>query len=83
MSLHLDSLGTIAGLDAPTQCPDAGRQGTDDIQTGFGLSGVRDYKEDWANSSDNDDSPDNNAESYAAAATNMLFMTLSRGSRNF
>lgn len=74
---HLDSLGAVAGLDAPTSGPDAGLHGTEDLQSGFGLSGARDYKEEWEDSEGDENSPDYNAESYAATATGMSFKFLS------
>ncbi|KAK4691883.1 hypothetical protein P7C71_g5211, partial [Lecanoromycetidae sp. Uapishka_2] len=73
---HLDSLGAVAELEPPTEGPDAGRHGTEDLQPGFGLSGARDYKQIWEDSGSDLNSPDYNAESYAATATEFFFMNV-------
>ena len=70
---HLDSLAQLAGLSAD----DDGRHGTLDAQTGCELDGARRFLADYKGDQTGDaTSPDYNAESYAAAATEIYFMQL-------
>lgn len=69
---HLDSLAEFAALDAPSSGRDAGRHGTDDVG-GCELKGARDWLPKYVADSD-ETSPDYNAESYAAAATEIWVM---------
>ena len=73
---HLDSLAQFAGLDASTDPKDNGAHGTDDIQTGCELAGARRFLTDYIAGNTDNSSPDYNAESYAAAATEIYFMNL-------
>ena len=70
---HLDSLAQFAGLSGETDA--GGAHGTDDFQTGCELTGARSFLSDYIADDDNP-SPDYNAESYAAAATEIYFMNL-------
>ena len=68
---HLDALATYAGLTAD----DDFRHGTFDPQGTCELQGARQYLIDYV-AGTTDSSPDYNAESYAAAATEIWFMNL-------
>ncbi|KAI9862284.1 MAG: hypothetical protein M1813_004760 [Trichoglossum hirsutum] len=68
---HLDALGGIVGLD-----PDnIGSRGTSDVQQDCELNGARNYLVDYI-ADPTLSSPDYNAESYAAAATEKYFTDL-------
>lgn len=73
---HLDSLASAAGLDASTEPSENGAHGTDDIQNGCEMAGARQFLADYNSGNTDDASPDYNAESYAAAATEIYFMDL-------
>ncbi|MCJ1295982.1 hypothetical protein MMC34_007547 [Xylographa carneopallida] len=72
---HLDSLASQAGLSgAPDDAEAPGSHGTNDAQEGCELEGARDFLQ---NDNENPEgSPDYNAESYAAAATEIYFIDL-------
>jgi len=70
--MHVSSLAQQAGLQADAE----NKYGTLDAQGGCELAGARDFLADY-NAGDTDEtSPDYNAESYAAAATEIYFMQL-------
>ena len=71
---HLDTLASQAGLQANPS--EGNRHGTDDIQDGCELDGARAFLQKYKNKNTQDASPDYNAESYAAAATEIYFMEL-------
>ncbi|MCJ1287407.1 hypothetical protein MMC26_006756 [Xylographa opegraphella] len=72
---HLDSLASQAGLSgAPDDLLAPGSHGTNDEQEGCELQGARNFLRKYNNNPDA--SPDYNAESYAAAATEIYFMDL-------
>jgi hypothetical protein len=71
---HLDPLAKHAGLEAPTDGEDQNRHGTDDPQKGYEVEGARQFLEKYK--ADSKFSPDYNAESYAAAATEKYFTDL-------
>ena len=73
---HLDSLAQLAGLDASEAEGDNGAHGTDDVQTECELVGARRFLVDYVGGLTQGTSPDYNAESYAAAATEIYFMDL-------
>ena len=75
---HLDALGKLAGLDADGD----NRHGTGDSQADCELTGARKLLTGYINNPKVDTgSPDYNAESYAAAATEIYFMDLCDFSR--
>lgn len=69
---HLSALAEMAGLTAD----DDGRYGTLDVQGQCELSGARQFLKDYVADETDGTSPDYNAESYAAAATEIWFMDL-------
>lgn len=69
---HLDSLGMYAG----PQPDGTGAHGTVDVQQGCELDGARAFVSDYNAGQTEDTSPGYNAESYAAAATEIWFMNL-------
>jgi hypothetical protein len=66
---HLDSLAKEAGLEA-----EEGRHGTADPQSGCEFPGARSFLKSYIAGQTDDTSPDYNAESYAAAASEIYFM---------
>lgn len=75
---HLDALAEQAGLaaDDDKDSPDYGRHGTLDVQGQCELSGARQFLKDYDAGKTSNTSPDYNAESYAAAATEIWFMDI-------
>jgi hypothetical protein len=67
---HLDALGELVGLEADGN----GRHGTIDAQTGCELIGAREFLKDYNAKNTEGTSPDYNAESYVAAATEIYWM---------
>jgi hypothetical protein len=70
---HLDSLAEFAGLTSDPDEED-GAHGTLDAQKGCELTGARTFLRDYIAGRTSGTSPDYNAESYAAAATEIFFM---------
>lgn len=70
----MDSLGQLAGLTGSEL--DDGAHGTSDIQDGCELDGARAFLSSYNAGKTSESSPDYNAESYAAAATEIYFMNL-------
>ena len=71
---HLDPLANLAGLDGDPGENNA--HGTADAQTGCELAGARAFLQSYINGQTDETSPDYNAESYPAAATEVYFMQL-------
>ena len=73
---HFDALAAQAGLAAEDdkKSPDYGRHGTLDVQGQCELAGARTFLINHIAGKTGGTSPDYNAESYAAAATEIWFM---------
>ncbi|KAF2235757.1 hypothetical protein EV356DRAFT_499389 [Viridothelium virens] len=71
---HLDSLAKIAGLEGDEDQKNA--HGTTDADKKGQPSGAREFLEQYKKGKTKDTSPDYNAESYVAAATEVYFMNL-------
>ena len=71
---HLDSLAKVAGLDGDSEQNNA--HGTVDDQKKGDPSGAREFLTQYKDGKTGGTSPDYNAESYAAAATEIYFMHL-------
>lgn len=69
---HVDSLAQQAGLSPD----DDNRHGTLDVQKQCELAGARKFLQQYIAGNTDDTRPDYNAESYAAAATEIYFMSL-------
>jgi len=69
---HLDALAQVAGLAAD----ELNRHGTTDAQVDCELEGARGFLANYIAKKTKETSPDYNAESYAAAATEIYFMSL-------